>query len=461
MPDDRPTRRFDRRSVIRGLGAAGLAGLAGCGGSDSDDPAANPDGDGDGGDGTTGGGGDDVTEIVFWEYFGGTEQNEIQSLVEEFNTQHDGIQVEMSNVPFDNFFDAVFTAIASEDAPHVTTYWMSFSNYMVQEGAIDPIDEYMEVSVDDYYESAHPAMQVDGNVYALPMDIHGNMLISNLSVLEEAGVDGVPDDWESFQSACNAVKENTDARPFALMDSNSPVIGMRQYFTVLQQEGAQLVEGSPEEGWDVVYGDSEEALNAAQFVDDVTGEYEWDTTDLSDADERWTLFRDDELGMILGGNWMVNTLQNEDDEIPEDLEFTYSKPYVFPGGEPGTFGESTGYFFPSDPSHTEEERQAAVTFAEWITHNNPLWAQTAGHLPAAKEVGESDEVTSSDLYQEYNIVSTLAEMADAGEMVYHPRLPIDIYTSEISSPFVDVYAQNTDPADALESSASAMEDRLS
>jgi ABC-type branched-subunit amino acid transport system substrate-binding protein len=46
-------RRYDRRDVIRGIGAAGVVGLAGCTGGDGGD-----DGDGDGGDGGDGGGGD-------------------------------------------------------------------------------------------------------------------------------------------------------------------------------------------------------------------------------------------------------------------------------------------------------------------------------------------------------------------------------------------------------------------
>lgn len=458
MTYDRLLERSNRRSVLKCLGASSVAGLAGCLGGDEE--VQGPD-DGES-DGAVTDGSSDATEVVFWEYFGGTEQSEVQSLVEEFNSTHDDIQVEMSNVPFENFFDAVFTAVASEEAPHVTTYWGSFSNFMVQEGAIDPIDEYMEVSLDDYYESARPAMTVDGSTYALPMDVHGLMLVSNDTVLDEAGVDEVPQDWETFRQACNAIQENTDAKPFALLENGSSVAGMRAYFSVLQQQSESSLVEQTDDGWDVVYDQTDGGLNALDFLDTVTGN-EWDSTDLSDDQERLNEFRNNELGFFLGGNFHINFWQDENDELPDDLELTYSKPFVFSGSENGTFGESTGFFFPADSSHTEEQKQAAVRFAEWITQNNPLWAQTAGHLPAAIEVGESDEVRNSRYYREdgLGIVSTLEDMASNGELVQQPRIPADLYSTGVAQPLVDVYAQNKDPEQALQESADALRERLS
>lgn len=435
--------------MVKAMGAAGLVGsTAGCLGGD-DEPGPVDDEDLE-----------DV-EITFWEYFGGTEQDEINALVDEFNEQHDDITVEMENVPFGDFFESVFTGIASESAPHVTTYWMSFSEFMRNEGAIDPITDHMEVSIDDYYESAHPAMQLDGEVYALPMDVHGFGLWANNTVLDDAGVDDIPDDWDSFEAACNQIQENTDARPAAIMENNDGVSGMRTYLTVLSQEDESSLVEETEDGWEVVYDQTDGGQNAAQFLDDFTGDYGWDEPELSDDEERINAFINNELGFFLGGNWMVNLMQDEDGELIDGLDMSFTEPFVFPGGNNGTFAESTGYFFPSDPSHTPEERTAAVRFAEWVTTNNPLWAQTAGHLPGAVEVGESDEVTESEYYADFGIVSTLDEMAAAGEMIYQPRLPVDLYETGIASPMVDIYAQNTDPDEALSSSAETLRDRLS
>lgn len=438
-----------RRDMVKAMGATGIVGsTAGCFGGDDEQEAVDDDDLED-------------VEITFWEYFGGTEQDEITALVDEFNEQHDEITVEMSNVAFDEFFESVFTAVASQDAPHVTTYWMSFSEFMRNEGAIDPITDIMENDIEDYYESAHPAMQRDGEVYAIPMDVHGYGLWVNNTVLDDAGVDEIPDDWDSFEEACNQIQQNTEARPAAIMENNDGVSGMRTYFSVLQQEDDPNLVEETDDGWEVVYDQTEGGQNAAQFLHDFTGEYEWDQPELADDEERINAFIDDELGFFLGGNWLVNLMQDEDGELIEGLDMTFTEPFVFPGGNNGTFAESTGFFFPADSSHTPEERTAAVRFAEWITTNNPLWAQTAGHLPAATEVGTSDEVTESAYYQDYGIVSTLDEMAANGDMIYQPSLPADLYETGISSPIVDIYGQNAEPMDALESSAETLRDRLS
>ncbi|WP_187432995.1 extracellular solute-binding protein [Natronococcus pandeyae] len=416
--------------------------------SDAELDGANGDGDPDA----------DV-QIEFGEYFGGTEQDEIKSLVQEFNETHDDIHVSMSNIPFDEFFDAIFTGVASGEAPHVASYWMSTLRFMESEGAIRPVDDWAELGPDDYYESVQSAMTLDEELYSFPMDIHGNMLISNDTVLEEAGVDEIPEDFESFREACDAIQENTDGRSFAAMEGGASILGMRTFHTALVQEGGQLVEGGPGD-YEVVY-DGSEGQAAIDFLDNVTGEYGWDEPEVDDPDERFNLFLEDELGFMLAGNWHVNTFQDEDGEVPEDLEYTFSKPYVFPGGEPATFAESTGFIFPADDSHTDEEIAAAVEFAEWITTNNPLWAQTAAHLPASPEVAESEEVTSAKYYDELGIVPTVKEMAEAGEMRYLPRIPSDPYETAVSGPLVDAYAQNTDPQEALEASADALRDRLS
>lgn len=437
--------QFDRRSVLKGLSAAGTVGIAGCLGGDNGGEAVEIE--------------DEVT-IQFWEYFGGTEQDEITQLVDEFNEEHDEITVELSNVPFDEFFDALFTAVASEDAPHVTTYWMSFANYMVDQGAISPIDDFIEVTLEDYYESARPAMQVNDEIYSLPMDVHGHGLYSNDTVLEEAGVEEIPDDWDSFQEACNMIAENTEARPFVGMLNNDAASAVRAYFNILvQSDDPHLVEET-NDSWEVLYDETVGGVEAAEVLHDITGSYNWDSSDLSDPDERLNLFLSDEVGFFLGGNWMVNDLQNEEGEIYDDLEFTFSKPYVFPGGGQATFAESTGYFFPADGSHTDEERTAAVRFAEWITQNNPLWAETAGHLPAAIDVGESEAVTSTEYYADLGIVSTVAEMAEAGEMIHQPHIPADLYSSGIANPLVDVYTQNAEPEEAVQASADALRNQL-
>ncbi|QLH78300.1 extracellular solute-binding protein [Halosimplex rubrum] len=448
MSSDGTQRKRSRRNVLKGLGLAGVTGLAGCGSNGS-----NGSGGTDGAPGTVG---DQSVEITFWDYFGGTENEEIEALVADFEEEHSNITVSSEAVPFDEFVDNLFTSVASGNAPHVASYWMSFSTFLEAEGVIDPIDEYLSEGLDPYYDIVEPAATVGDSTYALPMDVHAHMLVTNDTVMEEAGAE-TPTNFEEFKTAANAIQENTDARPFPLLQDNSPIGAMRYFYgLLLQHEGASLVEdGEP------VYHENEGGQRSAEFMDQVTDEFGWDQTSLSDAQERTNLFLDDQVGMMFVGNWQANNFENEDGEIPDDLEFTYHRPYVFPGEARRAWAESNGFFFPTNDSHTETEKQAAVQFVEYITQNNPLWAQTAGHLPATPEVAESEEVTSSPRYEEYDIVSTLAGMAEDGELVYQPPLEFDMYATDITNPLVGIYSQDSDPQDALDQSANAFSSRMS
>jgi ABC-type glycerol-3-phosphate transport system substrate-binding protein len=426
-----------------------MAGLAGCGGG----------GDGGGGNVTTTGA-QQVT-IQFWDYFGGTEDEEMQALVDEFENENPDVTVETEAVPFGEVPTKLRTSAASGNAPHVATYWMSFSSFFEAEGIIDPIDEYLQDGLNPYYDSVEPAATAGGNVVALPMDIHGMMLATNDTVLEEAGAPMEPTTNDELVEAANAVKNNTDARPFFLQEANNLFAGFRTYFACLKQQGGDMFEdGDPSTGTPVFH-ETDAGLAAAEFMASVTGERGWDDpSDLSDENARTDEFENDQAGMGFIGNWTANNFQNDQNEFPDDLEFTYHAPWGFAGDTQETFCESNGFFFPSNSSHTNAEKEARVRFVEYVTQNNPIWSTQATHLPSTPEVAESDTVTSDPMYNEYEIVQTLAEMASNDQLVYQPRATIDLYAPEVGNPLSSIYAQNLDPQEAITQSANAISDRM-
>lgn len=472
MPNEGSTHERSRRSVVKSLGIAGIAGLAGCSGSGGGDGGDGGGGDnGNGGDG--GGGGDSdngnggdggatatmesqQVEITFWDYFGGTEDAEMKALTEEFESENPDVTVNTEAVPFSDMVSKLKTAAAAGNAPHVASYWMSFSSFFKSEGVIDPVDQYLEDGLEPYYDIVEPAARADGDIVALPMDIHAMMLATNDTVLEEAGAPMEPTTNEEFREAANAVKENTDARPFFYQTGNNLFAGFRAYHSQIRQQGGQMFEdGEP------VFHETDAGLAAAEWMDSVTGENAWDNPDdISDGDIRVNEFKNDEAAMGFIGNWTANQFQDENDEWL-DIDFTYHPPWGFGGDTNQTFCESNGMFFPKNSDHTDAEKRAAVRFVEYVTQNNPIWATKGTHLPPTPEVAESDTVINDPIYTEYEIVQTLSEMASNGALRYQPRATINLYAPEIGNPLSDIYAQNLDPGEAITQSANAISDRMS
>jgi|GEM_PF-3154234 len=459
MPLEGTTSKRSRRNVIKGLGVAGIAGLAGCSGDGGGDGSGGSGGENTG-DATKTTAASDV-EITFWESFGGTEASELKTLISEFEDENPNITVNTQSVPFGEVTTKLTTAAASGNAPHVASYWMSFSSYFNSEGILDPIDDYLQDGLDPYYDIVEPAATAGGNTVALPIDIHGMMLATNNTVLEEAGAPAAPSTPDELAEAANAVQENTDKRPFFLQTYDNLYEGFRVYFSLVKQQGGNMFEnGDPSTG-NPVFHETDAGLAAAKFYDSVTGEHGWDDTDdLSDTDVRINEFKNDQAAMGFMGNWMANRLQNDNNEFIDGLDFTYHPPWSFAGGTKETFCESNSFFFPSNPSHTNAEKKARVKFVEYITQNNPVWATKAGHLPPTPKVAESDEVTSHPIYEEYGIVETLADMAANDQLRYQPRADINLYAPEIGGSLSSIYAQNVEPQEGITKSATAIRDRM-
>lgn len=380
------------------------------------------------------------------------------ALVEEFNDQDNGIHVNTQSVPFGEFLNKLFTAVNSGNAPHVASYYGSYGEHL--KPITEPIDDYLSSgAADEYFDIAWESLQVEDRTYALPIDIHGKALYTNDDVLDSAGVDPDYTDWESFSDACDTIVSETDSRAFSFLNWKAGQAAFRTYTIALTQAGGQFLTGEPG-SYEASY-DDETGIETAQLMADVSGDLNWDTPQFQSDSARIEDFVSGDLGMVIAGTWSVNNLENEDGEIPDDLSFSFRKPFMFPGdGEEVAWCESNSLYFPTNPNHTDTEKQAAVEFAEYVTQNNTLWASAGAHLPAAKSVATSDEVQSTALWEDYGTISTMYEMVSDGQVRYQPKTPIDINSDQYWSPFIDLYMHNTDVESAVNESVDALQRAL-
>ncbi|MDS0223514.1 extracellular solute-binding protein [Haloarcula sp. S1AR25-5A] len=429
-------------------GIAGCAGLTGGGAGDSSSNDNSSSGSGSSGD----------VEINYWLYFGAQENEEMMTLVEEFNSQDNGIHVNTQSVPFGEFLNKLFTSVNAGEAPHVASYYGSFGRHL--KPITDPIDDYLsEGAANEYFDIAWENMQVDGRPYALPIDVHGKALYTNDSVLESAGVEPDFTDWEGFSNTCDTIVSETDSRAFSFLNWDSPQAAFRTYSIALTQAGGEFLTGEPG-NYEVTF-DDDIGLETGQLMADITGDFGWDVPQFQSESARVEDFIGGDLAMFIAGTWSINNFENEDGEIPESLDFSFEKPFMFPGdGKEVAWAESNSLYFPTNENHTETEKQAAVEFAEYVTQNNTLWASAGGHLPAAESVATSEEVQSTPLWEEHGTISSMYEMVKEGQVRYQPQTPINLNSNQYWSPLMDLYQHNTDPKSAIEQSASALQRAL-
>ncbi len=165
-------------------------------------------------------------EIFSW-WTGGGEEEGLNALIELFNEWYPDV----------NVINATVAGGAGTNAKAVLKTRMlggnppdSFQVHAGEEltdtyvitGLMEPITDLLaEWGISDKFpEDILSICSYDGEVYSIPVNVHrGNVIFANNAILEEAGVDTIPLDWDGFFAALDKIKE-AGYVPLALGDKN-------------------------------------------------------------------------------------------------------------------------------------------------------------------------------------------------------------------------------------------------
>lgn len=80
--------------------------------------------------------------VVFWYHFDNPEQTKIMDgLVQDFQAKNKGITINAQNVPWNSYYDKLFTSIVGGKAPDVAMVKLAQQPQLVEMGALEPIDK--------------------------------------------------------------------------------------------------------------------------------------------------------------------------------------------------------------------------------------------------------------------------------------------------------------------------------
>ena len=152
--------------------------------------------------------------------------------------------VKVTIVPWDNYEEKYLTGTTSDNGPDV--------GYMYKEMFYDYIDMGALVNIDKYFTKKEKSNYIyykqgynDGGQYGLPVVV-GNprILVANMDILKQAGIDKVPSTWDELTAACKAVKEKVpNVAPF-IQDWGNPHYGSLNeiFWPYFWSAGGQIVD---------------------------------------------------------------------------------------------------------------------------------------------------------------------------------------------------------------------------
>lgn len=452
------TRRLRVTSLLLALALV----VAACGG---DDAADTDDGDAaDSGDATDdGAGSDEEVTISLARFFGDCDESTegvtdvtlatsecevIQILTNAFNEADNGVTVErLGGAVWDQYYTQLSTVFASGNPPNVAVMHSHRLPDFAGRDLLRPIaDDLESVDVDfsDFTEPAQQGASYDGEVYALPFDIHGSLWHVNVDLFEAAGLTDdagdpiMPTSVDELRDQIDAVQSETDALYFS-QDWFEFGVGARLFLGLVAQQGGSIVDADGTATVDTPAG--QEALGLLNEL----------ANDASDPQQGYTdsqaAFLAGDVAVLHNGTWVV-------DQYVRESDFTYAAlPVPVLYDEPGFWGDSHMWVLPSESNQDDTQRAASLQFVSFLYDNIGAWAAGTGHLANRTTVltgGELDDAPQRDNY---------ADAADTA--VFVPAVPgwagaWDALVDELQATWVS----DKDPATALADAESRMNEEL-
>ncbi|MBY6048699.1 extracellular solute-binding protein [Vannielia litorea] len=394
-------------------------------------------------------------QVEWWDFLAGGDGVRMKALIEQFNEEHPDIQINGTTLEWGlPFYTKVRTSVAVGEGPDIMTYHLSRLPLALEEDVLSPITaedlETAGLATADFFESSITAASTDdGQLMAVPFDIHAVVVHYNRTALEGtewldadgnlAGLDSI----ENMTALLTWAKEQGYSDPLSFQSEGGGGT-WRMFYTLFKQQGGEMLTDG-----EVLAGDNmDKAVTAIQTLAD------WRAAGLIPEQAAYeasvALFSGAKSVLHINGVWEVPTFKDQSEAGTLGFEwFANEVPQMM--DQPATWADSHAFAIPNDPEMSEETRAAVLTVIGWMEKHSLAWAG-AGHIPAYKPTVESDD------YAALQPNSTYASLAD--NAAFDPRSKI----AGVASPIYDAVDNLIAPAVhgflSAEDAAQQMKDQL-
>ena len=220
----------------------------------------------------------DLVTIDFWIPAGRGRDEGTAAVVEAFEAQNPNINVDVTAIPFGEFFDALQVAYAGNNPPDAALINGTSIQNLAFNGALLPIDDmFSEEDVADFMTDLVEMVTLDGQMYGAPWANAADVMYYNVDLFEAAGI-AAPKTldeawtWPEFVENVNLVRAHQAEQGneiWGMIGLNSPMRGSFFTWTIIRSNsspGEPLWESiSPDFTTLSGYIDTPEAMEAYEF----------------------------------------------------------------------------------------------------------------------------------------------------------------------------------------------------
>ena len=369
----------------------------------------------------------------------------IQVLTNKFNAENKiGAKVTTQTVDWGTYYDLLSATYSTSNIPDVAVMHRSVLPNFASRGLLEPLGEDFAASgvdVNDFVPAAKEAVSVDGQIYALPFDIHALLVHVNVDLMKQAGlVDAegkptLPKSPEELIAQGQQFKKATGKTYLAMEANSSSAMGLRLFDSLVWQQGSDIIAADHKTSTI----DTPEGLKAAELLATIFKEDLGNKAyDYAGAEQA---FLNGDAGLLLNGTWPVDNYTTQAASGKAGLKnyVVANLPKLF--SQDATWADSHEWTIPVDPNRSPEEKTAALAFLKFIYDNNYEWSRT-GHLSVRQSVIDSDKFKALPHRSEY---SDTSKIAHALPMIQNQRAIQDVMLSELNA----IWLTDADPKTVL------------
>jgi multiple sugar transport system substrate-binding protein len=335
----------------------------------------------------------EVTEIVYWQYFYETKKNLVDQLITMFEAENPTIKVVQQTFPYENYNTKVASSVPSGTGPNVINLYYGWLPTYIDSGYLQPLPQnvFSNARIESEFFPLVGAAKFDGSYYALPTAVRSLALFWNKDLFKAAGLDPEkpPKTVEELVAYAKLLTK-TDKNGNFLQTGLTLELRAQMHHWVREVLIRQFG-GAPysEDGKTVTYN-SQAGYDAFKFFTDLFSVQKIGMPNFMTDDV--TAFKSGMMGMTIDGSFRLGTL----DAVPTLHYGVTELPSM--NGESYNFASFWANGITSFTSGKQLE--ASIKFLEFLTSDKAMsmWLEQVGELPAKKALSMKEEFSNNPKY---------------------------------------------------------------
>lgn len=317
-------------------------------------------------------------ELGFWNGFTGGDGPVMLQLVNQFNKEHENINVSMVAMQWVDFYQKLPGAVAAGEGPDVAIMHIDQLALEAARGVIVPLGDVAEalgLQKSDFAPAIWEGGIYKGKRYGIPLDTHPLGLYYNKAVMDKVGLDPnkPPQTKDDYTAALEQLKGKGIQGSWV---TPNLFTGWMMFQSLLWQFGGDLYNE------DVTRStvNSEAGVEALTWMVELIKKGYSPKNVAQDGDV--IALQNGQNAFNWNGIWMINAYG----AVP-DLEWG-AAPLPKIGTGKAAWANSHNFTIPNQPDPDPNKLQAAKVFINWISKHSLEWAKS-GQVPARNSVRKS------------------------------------------------------------------------